>query len=136
MPAGDAQDRGRVASARVGHLATVTPAGDPHVVPFCFVLVDDRIVSVVDAKPKSSTELRRLANIEAHGRATVLVDHYDDDWSQLWWVRIDGAARVVREGPEYDAGVDALVAKYVQYQNERPTGALVVIDAERWRSWG
>ncbi|WCO66534.1 TIGR03668 family PPOX class F420-dependent oxidoreductase [Iamia majanohamensis] len=131
-----AEARRRVAAARVGHLATVTPEGRPHLVPCCFALVDDALVSAVDGKPKSTTALRRLANVEAHPAVTLLVDHYDDgDWSALWWVRVDGRARVVRDGPERERGLDALGAKHRQYREVRPPGALIVVEDLTWRSW-
>ncbi len=131
-----AEARRRVAGARVAHLSTVTPEGRPHVVACCFALVDDTLVSAVDGKPKSTTALRRLANIEAHPAASVLVDHYDDaDWSALWWVRVDGRARVVGEGAAREAALNALAVKYPQYREVRPPGAVIVIDDLTWRSW-
>ena len=121
----------RLAAARVGRLATVTPRGRPHVVPVCFALHDGRIFTAVDAKPKATRALARLENVRATGRASLLVDHYDEDWRKLWWVRVDGAAEVL----ESDRAVDALAAKYPQYRAERPAGPLIAIAPERWRSW-
>ena len=89
--------RGFVSAAPVGRLATVGADGAPHVVPVCFVLVADTAYSAVDDKPKRSRRLRRLANIEATGRACLLVDEYDDDWSRLRWVRLDGHGRLVED---------------------------------------
>src|SRR5262245_51784199 len=116
----EATMRRRLATARVGRLATVTPEGRPHVVPCCFALDGDRIVSAVDAKPKTTPELRRLANLRARPRAALLVDHYAEDWSTLWWVRADGAGRVVEVGPERERALELLAAKYEQYARERP----------------
>ena len=93
------------------------------------------IVSAVDGKPKSTLELRRLANIAAHPHVSMVVDRYDDDWSQLWWVRVDGVARTLTSGPEYEASLNALAAKYQQYVVERPQGAVIVVEATTWRSW-
>jgi PPOX class probable F420-dependent enzyme len=121
----------RVARARIGRLATVTAAGRPHIVPVCFALAGRRIVTAVDAKPKATTQLARLDNVRATSRASLLVDHYEEDWSELWWVRIDGVAEVVRS----EAAVDALVAKYEQYREVRPAGPVIAIEPERWRSW-
>jgi PPOX class probable F420-dependent enzyme len=121
----------RVARARIGRLATVTATGRPHIVPVCFALAGRRIVTAVDAKPKATTELARLENVRATGRASLLVDHYVDDWSELWWVRIDGVAEVVRS----ETAVDALVAKYEQYREMRPAGPVIAIEPERWQSW-
>jgi PPOX class probable F420-dependent enzyme len=119
------------AQARIGHLATVTPDGRPHIVPVCFALHDGMVYTAVDAKPKARTALARLANVRATGRASVLVDHYEEDWSRLWWVRVDGPAEVV----DSPAAIDALAAKYAQYRAERPTGPVIAIAPERWVSW-
>ena len=121
----------RLAQARVGRLGTVIGAGRPHIVPVCFAVHDGRIVTAVDAKPKQTRELARLANVEATGRASLLVDHYEEDWTRLWWVRVDGSAKVTGD----EAAIDALAAKYDQYRAQRPAGPVIDIDPERWRSW-
>jgi PPOX class probable F420-dependent enzyme len=121
--------------ARVARLATVDENSQPHLVPVCFELVEDRIVSVVDAKPKSTPELRRLANIRAHPRVSLLVDEYDDDWTRLWWVRADGAARVVESGADRADAVAALTAKYPQYEEQPPGGPVVEVTVDRWVGW-
>jgi PPOX class probable F420-dependent enzyme len=121
----------RLALARIGRLATVTAAGRPHIVPVCFALDRGRIVTAVDAKPKVTTSLARLDNVRATGRASLLVDHYAEDWSQLWWVRADGTAEVL----DSDPAIDALAAKYEQYRTARPAGPVIMIEPERWRSW-
>jgi PPOX class probable F420-dependent enzyme len=129
--------RARVAAARVGRLATVGAGSRPHVVPCCFALADmgDTVVSAVDAKPKSTLALRRLDNLRLHPAASLLVDHYDEDWSALWWVRIDGVGRVVTDGPERDAALDALAAKYEQYRRHRPPGPVIALAITGWRAW-
>ena len=121
----------RLAQARVGRLATVTAEGRPHVVPVCFALHEGRIYTAVDAKPKRTAALARLDNVRATGRASLLVDHYEEDWSRLWWVRADGPAEVI----ESDAAIDALAAKYDQYRAARPAGPVIAIAPDRWRSW-
>ncbi|WP_432969184.1 TIGR03668 family PPOX class F420-dependent oxidoreductase [Dactylosporangium sp. CA-233914] len=129
----DEEARRRFAGARVARLATAGADGSPHVVPIVFALDADTIYHGVDAKPKRHTALRRLANLAANPRAAVLVDHYEDDWSALWWVRADGTAREV--GPESDEGrlaVARLVERYPQYEL---TGGLVAIDVRRWTGW-
>src|SRR2546421_2889923 len=117
--------RERFGAPRVARLATSSAEGEPHLVPLCFALIGPHIVSVVDAKPKRSTNLRRLANIRAQPRVSVLVDEYDEDWTRLWWVRADGTARVVESGVDRDAAVSALTAKYSQYQEQPPAGPVV-----------
>ena len=99
--------------------------------PVCFALHDGRIYTAVDAKPKVTSALARLENVRATGRASLLVDHYEEDWTRLWWVRVDGVAEVVRSEP----AIDALAAKYEQYRAARPAGPLIAIAPERWRSW-
>ena len=132
----DAERRERFAAARVARLATADGAGRPHVVPMVFALVEDVVWSAVDAKPKTTHRLRRLANVEATGRASVLVDHYDEHWAALWWVRVDGPAEVLDlDDPRARAGVDALVAKYPQYRADRPAGPVLVVRCEHWSSW-
>lgn len=126
----------RFAAAAVARLATVTPDGPPHVVPIVFAVVEDTIFTAVDGKPKTSRRLRRLANIEANPRVSILVDHYDDDWSQLWWVRADGIAAIHHDGSMYDRGHELLRAKYPQYQHVPLDGPVIAVDVDQWSSWG
>lgn len=127
--------RVRVAGARVARLATVGAAGAPHLVPFCFVLEGDTVFSAVDQKPKTTDRLRRLANVAREPRVAVLVDHYEEDWRRLWWVRLDGRAEVLGAGSDRDRAVGLLAAKYDQYRQEPPEGAVLAITVERWRGW-
>jgi PPOX class probable F420-dependent enzyme len=129
------ESRQRVVSAPVARLATVRANGEPHVVPVCFAVDGDRIVSVVDHKPKASTSLRRFDNVRAHPAVSLLVDHYDDDWAQLWWVRVDGTAVTHDAGTEHESAIDLLVAKYRQYREVQPTGSVLEITAWRWLGW-
>jgi PPOX class probable F420-dependent enzyme len=129
-----AQARRRFAAARVARLATVDADGRPHLVPIVFALARETIYSVVDAKPKRTTRLRRLRNVQANASACVLVDHYDEeDWSSLWWARADGSARVIeRAEPEGATAVELLLERYPQ---QRAIGAVLAIDVERWSGW-
>ncbi len=124
-----------VEAARVARLATVGPDGRPHLVPICFVLLGDTVYSAVDHKPKRSTRLRRLANIRATGHASVLVDEYREDWRQLWWVRLDGSARVVDDPAEAARAVAALAGKYEQYARQPPAGPVLAVTVTRWSGW-
>ena len=120
--------------ARVARLGTVNAAGDVLLVPICFAVVDGSIVSAVDHKPKRHERLRRLDDIESTGTATVLVDHYDDDdWTRLWWVRVRGRA-IVDRGGDPDA-ISALTAKYPQYRERPPRGAVYRVRMDEVRSW-
>lgn len=104
----------------------------PHIVPVTYAVHGDELFIAVDQKPKSTTALKRLRNIAANERVAVLVDEYDEDWAHLWWVRVDGVARVV---PEHAAAVELLVAKYPQYEADPPQGPVIVIRAEAWSGW-
>jgi PPOX class probable F420-dependent enzyme len=125
----------RAAEWPVARLATVDGDGTPHLVPCCFALDGDVAYSVVDHKPKRSTALRRLDNIRANPSVCLLVDHYEDDWSRLWWVRFDGHARIVEDGPEHASAIALLCAKYEQYRTTPPSGIVVAIDVVTVRSW-
>jgi PPOX class probable F420-dependent enzyme len=132
------QDRAAelVGAARVARLATRTPTGRIDLVPITFALVDGRLVTAVDHKPKTTTQLKRLDNIRANPEVSVLVDEYDDrDWGALWWVRLRGLAQVVEDGPLRDAAIEGLVAKYPQYQAVAPAGAVIAIEQVRWQWW-
>ena len=127
--------RARVAAAAVARLATVRPDDSPHLVVVTFALEDDRLVTAIDHKPKSTHDLQRLRNVAANPAVSVLVDHYEEDWSRLWWARGDGQAHVVADGPEYDRAVALLVAKYGQYREQRPAGPAIIVDISRWTTW-
>jgi PPOX class probable F420-dependent enzyme len=127
--------RQRVRDAPVGRLGTVTLDGRPHLVPVCFALVDEIAYTAVDAKPKSTLHLRRLQNIEATPAACLLVDHYDENWTQLWWVRLDGSARVVTSVPEAAHATHALTTKYPQYDTVAIPGPVIAIEIATWTVW-
>jgi len=127
--------RTAVDAARVGRLATVSAQGLPHIVPVCFARRDDVVYSAVDHKPKRSARLRRTANIEATGSACLLVDAYYEDWSSLWWVRLDGHGRVVTAHAEVEQAIGALVDKYPQYRERPPAGPVLALDVTRWTAW-
>jgi PPOX class probable F420-dependent enzyme len=119
-------------SEPVARLATIRPDGSPRVVPICFALDGDVLYTAVDEKPKRTRLLARLADIERDPRVEVVIDHYDDDWSRLWWVRLHGSARVV----DYDErGLALLTAKYRQYRERPPQGPFVVIEIDERAEW-
>ncbi len=100
-----------------------------------FVLVGDVVFTAVDAKPKKTSRLQRLVNITSEPRCSLLVDHYEDDWSRLWWLRADGAARIVPDGREWEDGIERLTRKYHQYRTDAPRGPVIVITVATWTSW-
>ncbi len=130
-------------AAPVARLATVSPAGRPHLVPVTFVLDSqpgqrDHVYTAVDAKPKSTTRLQRLRNIQAHPQVALLADHYTDDWARLWWVRADGQAAVLDAGAgaaELARPLRLLAARYPQYAAQPPAGPVIAIRVDRWTGW-
>jgi PPOX class probable F420-dependent enzyme len=131
-----AEARELLSLARVARLATADSEDQPHLVAITFAVDGDSIVSAVDHKPKRTTRLRRLANIEANPRVSVLADHYEDDWSKLWWARADGLARAVEPGTdEHYRAVTLLAGRYEQYDEHRPDGPAIVISVSRWSGW-
>jgi PPOX class probable F420-dependent enzyme len=125
----------RLTSARVARLATTDPDGRPHLVPIVFAVDGDTLYSAVDRKRKRSTTLRRIENARARPDVTVLVDHYDEEWRQLWWIRLRGRARVLDEGDEREHALALLADKYPQYRDEPPDGPVLAVDVTETRAW-
>ncbi len=118
-------------SARVARLATVDRAGRPHVVPICFALEGKTLYTAVDEKPKRTRRLQRLRNIEANPQVEVVIDHYDEDWARLWWVRLRGTARIVDDAH----AMGLLAAKYPQYRDRPPGGPVIAVEIEGRSEW-
>jgi PPOX class probable F420-dependent enzyme len=129
----------RLSMARVARLATVSagPGQDarPHLVPITFAVDGDVIYTAVDAKPKTTRDLRRLRNLAANPQVAVLADQYDEDWERLWWVRADGAATVVIDPQAMAAPIRLLAGRYPQYRDSPPPGPVIVINVDRWTGW-
>lgn len=137
MPTLDEPERRRLlAAAPVARLATLRPDGTPRLVPITFALVDGLICSAVDeVKAKTTIRLARLADIARDPRVALVVDHYAPDWSQLWWVRVDGTARLLAEEPGRGSAVAALRAKYPQYETAELAGPVLAVTPTRWAGW-
>lgn len=127
--------RKRLGEARVARLATVDKHGHPHLVPITFALEGNTIFFAVDHKPKRTTDLQRVRNLAANPAVSVLVDQYDDDWNRLWWVRVDGTARVLDDRRAATGAVDELARRYPQYRQARPSGPVVAISIDRITGW-
>lgn len=125
----------RLAAARSAVLGTVDGRGRPHLVPIVFARREDRLYTAVDRKPKTTRRLKRLSNIEANPQVSVLVDNYTDDWAGLWWIRLDGAAEVIRSGPRLRQGLALLADKYEAYAAAPPPGPLIQVHIEVIRAW-
>jgi PPOX class probable F420-dependent enzyme len=127
--------RGRVAAARVARLATLGREGAPHLVPFCFALSGEILYSAVDQKRKRSSHLQRFDNVARDPRVSVLIDHYEEDWSKLWWIRLEGRASELETGAEADEALRLLTAKYGQYREHPPSPPVLRIEVQRWSGW-
>ncbi|OBE97595.1 TIGR03668 family PPOX class F420-dependent oxidoreductase [Mycobacterium sp. 852002-10029_SCH5224772] len=138
---GEFDAKARFAESPVARLATITPGGRPHLVPVVFAVATDPgggpdvVYTAVDAKPKTTRRLRRLANIDANPRVSLLVDHYADDWTRLWWVRVDGVATIHDHSPAMEFGYRLLRAKYSQYQSVSLDGPVIAVAVHHWSSW-
>jgi PPOX class probable F420-dependent enzyme len=128
-------DDERLITARVARLATIDADGRPHLVPIVFALDGDTLYSAVDRKPKRSQTLRRIENARVRPDVTVLVDHYNEDWGRLWWIRLRGRARVLDDGEERERALAVLRHKYPQYRNEQPDGPVLAVDIREVRDW-
>lgn len=129
----------RFRAARVARLATSDGSGLPHLVPVTFAVspADSPLLVAIaiDHKPKSTTDLRRLRNIAVNPRVSLLADHYDEDWTQLWWTRFDGSADILEGTVDRELPLGWLVAKYPQYQADPPTGPIIRIAVDSVRGW-
>jgi PPOX class probable F420-dependent enzyme len=132
------QQRAFLDALRVARLATADAAGRPHVVPICYLLRGDNVYFTIDEKPKKAgANLKRLANLRENPRAALLVDRYDEDWSRLGWVMLQGRAEVLATGPEHDLAQAGLRARYPQLATMRIEGLPVVaVRIEHVASWG
>lgn len=130
--------RARVAAMRVAHLATADE-DEPALVPICFVLQGDRVYTAIDAKPKSvpPERLRRVRHMRANPRAAILADHYEEDWSRLWFVLLEGSVRLLEGGAEHDRAIAALRRKYGQYRATllADDALVIAVDVAAWRYW-
>jgi PPOX class probable F420-dependent enzyme len=130
-----AEARERFAAARVARLATADAEGRPHLVPVVFAVDGDTVYTVVDAKPKRTTALRRLRNVAENPFVALLADHYDDsDWDALWWVRAEGRGRVLDPASDVEAG-RAVEMLRVKHPQQRAVGVVLAVDVSRWSGW-
>jgi len=127
--------RSRFSAAPRVVLATCGADRRPHLVPVTFAVAGDVVVTAVDHKPKTTTRLRRLRNIAENPSVAFLLDHYEQDWEHLWWVRVDAAATVVEDGPRWEEAVGWLVERYPQYRAQPPAGPVIRAEVTRWSGW-
>lgn len=129
------QARSRFADSPVAVLGTVGVAGAAHLVPVTYAVSGDRVYIAIDDKPKSGGELKRLRNIAENPRVCLLAQHYQEEWSGLWWARADGAARVIDPGDMPFGALGALVGRYAWYRAHPPTGPVIEVTVEKWSGW-
>jgi len=141
VPDLSAQARELLTTARVAHLATADQYARPHVVPIVFVWRDGILYTPLDRKPKRDDDwhaLRRVRNIETNGRVAIIVDHYEEDWTKLAWVLLEGVATILETGEEREAAIRALQAKYAQYAgaalDARPVVRVAIERTVAWRA--
>jgi len=125
----------RLGAARVGHLATTRPDNRPHIVPVTHALAGLSVVMMIDHKPKTTTRLQRVLNIEQNPAASLLADFYSEVWRELWWVRVDGPASIHVGDQVWEDAASALAAKYEQYVEQPPHGPAVVISVDTVTWW-
>ena len=122
-------------SMKVARLATAgnqQPLAKPHCVPVCFAYVDGEVWIALDEKPKSGRPLRRVRNIETNPQVALTVDHYEDDWTKLAYLIVDGEARLC---PLSDTARVALLRRYPQYASMRLEQAIAIVPSHAvfWR---
>jgi PPOX class probable F420-dependent enzyme len=125
----------RLMTVPVVRLATADEHGRPHLVAVTFTMRKGTVYTAIDHKPKSTRDLKRLANIRVNPRVSLLADHYEDDWDRLWWVRVDGHARIVEDAEEMAEPVALLAERYAQYRERPPEGPVIAIMIDRWTGW-
>src|SRR6266545_1345452 len=131
---------GFIAEGRVGRLGTADASGQPLVVPICYAFDGHSLFSAIDAKPKTRSpgELKRIRNIRENAKVSVVIDRYDEDWSELRYVIIQGEARLLTGGDEFARGAGLLLAKYPQYRAMglgRDEGLMIVVEPSKVTHW-
>ncbi|MEV4568401.1 TIGR03668 family PPOX class F420-dependent oxidoreductase [Nonomuraea sp. NPDC049419] len=132
---GEERAREMFAGQPVARMARLAEDGTPRIVPITFALLDGAIVTAVDHKPKTTMRLGRLRDIARDPAVSVLADHYEDDWARLWWVRADGTAEEADDPGTRERALAALAAKYAQYRERPPAGAVIRVEVTRWSAW-
>ena len=132
------QVRGFLHNHRVARFATAEPSGQPHVVPICYAVSDNSVYFTIDKKPKQLTDkpLKRIRNLQANPHVALLVDRYEDDWTQLGWVMVQGDAALLDDGEEHKKAQRLLKARYPQLHgkqiNDLPVIAVRIKNVVSW----
>jgi PPOX class probable F420-dependent enzyme len=131
---------GFISGGRVGRLGTADATGQPLVVPICYAFDGESIFSAIDAKPKMADveRLKRIRNIRENAKVSLVIDRYEEDWTQLRYVIIQGEAKLLTGGADFSRGVDLLLAKYPQYRDmglAREAGLMIKVTPARVTDW-
>jgi len=131
---------GFISAGRVGRLGTANAAGQPLVVPICYAWDGERLFSAIDAKPKTERvdRLKRIRNIRENPQVSVVIDHWDEDWTHLRYVILQGRAHLLTDGAAFARGADLLLAKYPQYRAmglPREAGLMIVVEPAKVTNW-
>ena len=133
------QARGFLHNHRVARFATAEPNGQPHVVPICYAVSDNSLYFTIDKKPKQLTDkpLKRIRNLQDNPHVALVVDRYEDDWTQLGWVMVQGDAALLDDGEEHTKAQCLLKARYPQLHrmqiNDLP---VIAVRIKHVVSWG
>ena len=124
---------------RVARFATAEPGGQPHVVPICYAVSDDSVYFTIDEKPKRLTDkpLKRIKNLQQNPYVALVVDRYEEDWTQLGWVMVQGEASLLDSSKEHAKAQRLLKARYPQLDGMQIGDLPVIaIRIKRVVSWG
>ena len=129
-----------ISEGRVGRLGTADGTGQPLVVPICYAFDGTALFSAIDAKPKArrADALKRVRNIRENAKVSVVIDRYDEDWTRLCYVIVQGEARLLTGGVDFARGADLLIAKYPQYRAiglERDAGLMIKVEPAKVTHW-
>ena len=133
------ETRGFLDSHRVARFATADLGGQPHVVPICYAVSNDTAYFTIDEKPKRSTDkpLKRIRNLQQNPHVALVVDRYDEDWTRLGWVVVQGEAALLDNGEEHSKAQRLLKARYPQLDEMQISELPVIaIRIKRVVSWG
>jgi PPOX class probable F420-dependent enzyme len=124
---------------RVARFATADPGGQPHIVPICYAVSGDSVYFTIDEKPKRLTgkPLKRIRNLQQNPHVALVVDRYDEDWTRLGWVMVQGEAALLDNGEEHSKAQRLLKARYPQLDEMQISELPVIaIRIKRVVSWG
>ena len=133
------QARGFLNSHRVARFATAEHGGQPHVVPICYAVYDNSVYFTIDEKPKQLRDkpLKRIRNLQINPHVALVVDRYEEDWTQLGWVMVQGEAALLDDGEEHTKAQRLLKVRYPQLHGMQISDLPVIaVRIKHVVSWG